>query len=75
MSFAELDPSCTATAQDIIRAGQYAIDQNNASVIPDDYFVISSTCIQRLVNVIGDLPFKTAHPLIRILNNLEEVEK
>lgn len=74
MSFADLDPSCKATAQDIINAGQHAIKANNDSVIPDDYFVISSTCIQKLVNIMGDLPFKTAYPMIKILNNLEEVE-
>jgi hypothetical protein len=75
VSFADLDPSCRATAEDIVNAGQYAIEQNKKSMIPEDYFIISGTFIQRLVNVLGEQPFKTAYPLIKILNNLEEVEK
>jgi hypothetical protein len=75
MSFANLDPSGEETCQDIIDKGRDVFYQTQQSIIPEDYFVVSSRLVQRLVNVLGDLPFKTSYPLIKILNNLEEVEK
>jgi hypothetical protein len=69
MSFSKLDPSCIETCSQIITDGEKAIKQMETIA----EFVIDQRQVQRIINALGDVSFKQAHPLILMLNRIPEL--